>query len=155
MEPCWPLFSLKVGSANWVRGVLCRVFVFFRCLARPDRPLGPIWARFGKCLVPFGANLARFWHPKSTNIRPKNDITALTNPWGFFVGSSFFRFFGRHDPILASFWLHLSAFGPPLGSIWKVFDPIVVPSVILGHLGASACTGWAGGVTRSVKDFIN
>ena len=26
---------------------------------------------------------------------------------------------------------------------------------MLGHLGAGACTGWAGGVTRSVKNWAN
>ena len=66
-------------------------------------------------------------------------------------------------------WCFLSFFSPPgpmgypilgphLGSILEVFGLILAPcwgqlGAILDHLGTSAGTGWAGGVTRSVKNF--
>ena len=47
--------------------------------------------------------------------------------------------------------------GPHLGLILEVFGLILAPcwgqlGAILDHLGTSAGTGWAGGVTRSVKN---
>ena len=41
---------------------------------------------------------------------------------------SFFLLFRRFDSNLAPFGLHLSGSGTRLGSIWKVFGPIMVPS---------------------------
>ena len=41
---------------------------------------------------------------------------------------SFFLLFRRFDSILAPFGLHVSGSGTRLGSIWKVFGPIMVPS---------------------------
>ena len=64
-------------------------------------------------------------------------------------------------------WCFLSIFSPPgplgypilgphLGSILEVFGLILAPcwgqlGAILGHLGTSAGTGWAGGDTRSAR----
>ena len=77
-----------------------------------------------------------------------------------------FRFFGRPGPLLAQFGLDFGRFGPPfgrfLGSILEVsghdLGPMWLVILVLFKLfffKASFATlrGWAGGVTRSAKNF--
>ena len=70
----------------------------------------------------------------------------------------FFRVSRRLDPISMPFWLHFSGPGHRLGSILAIVDAVLAPfcaKLLLpwGILGARACAGWDGGVTRSDKNF--
>ena len=98
----------------------------------PPFHLGSNWEVFGPFLVLSSRYLGARWRKLGVLV--------------------FFRFVSRPDPILAPCWLHLSASGPHLGSIWEVvFGCMLVPSSrYLGALGRKR----AGGVTRSVKNSI-
>ena len=53
---------------------------------------------------------------------------------------------------------HYGSIWAPLHTIWARFGKFLAPfrcqvGAILGHLGARAGTGWAGGVSRSVKNL--
>ena len=125
----------------------------------------------------FDQFLHRFFLHFSSNLVAKLEPCWLLNrlKWGDPLGVRplfcwvhvlfrFFRNFGptvpwgtpppglKFDPILAPFWLHL-------GSILEVWGTILAPfwcevGAILGHLGARTGIGWAGGVTRSVKNLF-
>ena len=54
----------------------------------------------------------------------------------------------------------LASHGRHLGPIWEVFAAMLAPfwcevGTTLGKFGARAGTGWAGGVTRSERNFVN
>ena len=104
-------------------------------------------------MIDFGIDflpiLAPFWEPSWSHVGHffGQNTAALTGPWGFFVGSSFLF---NCLAVLAPFWLHFGASGPHLGSIFEGFW------FHFGSIFAAKLTdvGWAGGVTRSVKNCI-
>ena len=64
LEPCWPLFRVKHGEANWGEGVFCWVFVFFAFWAHG--PMGyPPWASIlgprAHGVPPLGLDFEGFW----------------------------------------------------------------------------------------------
>ena len=78
-----------------------------------------------------------------------------------------FRFFGRPGPLLAQFGLDFGGFGPPfwrflgsilevsghdLGPMWLVIL-ILLSSIFSKLFKLNSGWGWAGGVTRSAKNF--
>ena len=97
----------------------------------------------------FWAILAPFWNLSWGLVghffAQKTD--GLTEGRGFFVGSSIFI---NLFAVLAPFWLHFGASGPHLGSIFEGFWSH------FGSIFAAKLTdvGWAGGVMRSVKNYI-
>ena len=96
-----------------------------------------IWMRFFSILVASWLPLAAHWLSQDCQNGSQNNVQK--RPWlQLQLGVPFFSFLALTYPLFGSillpFWCQVGA--------------------ILGHLGARACTGWAGGVTRSVKNFF-
>ena len=53
MEPCWPLFPLKLGKAVATRPPFCWVYVIFRFFGRPGSLLAQVSLDFGWFDLPF------------------------------------------------------------------------------------------------------
>ena len=84
------------------------------------RPQSHFYANFGSILKPkLGPCKLRF-RLKWRDVLARRPL--------FCCPGSFFLLFRRFDSNLAPFGLHLSGSGTRLGSIWKVFGPIMVPS---------------------------
>ena len=99
--------------------------------------------------IDFFSILVQFWEPSWSHVGHffAQNTGGLTEGRGFFGGSSFFIDFFA---VLAPFRLHFGASGPHLGSIFEGFW------FHFGSIFAAKLTdvGWAGGVMRSVKNYI-
>ena len=104
------------------------------------------------------ANLAPCWQ----RFRLKWGSAVACSPlfcWFYVI----FRLFGRPGPLLAPFWLDFGRFGAPFwrflasiflyfGKIWGTFVRTILAS-FSKHFKLNSGWGWAGGVTRSAKNF--
>ena len=92
---------------------------------------------FYRFLLVFGGQLGAMLATFSTKMgQPCGDPPPFC--WVYVI----FRFFGRPGPLLAPFWLDFGGFGAPF---WR----------FLGSILDVSGWGWAGGVTRSAKNFEN
>ena len=96
----------------------------------------------GRKVASRGRTVASRGHPLSYCVSFFFDFFAVLTPsWPHFgsISGPLGPILARFWKILAPFWLHFEASGRYL---WRY----------VGHFGAIAGTGWAGGVTRSVKN---
>ena len=115
----------------------------------------------------------RFWTPTwghVDHIFAQNGGALWRAPVFFVVSMLFFDFFGHPGPLLAPCWVGwgssfsicwsilvsmLEGFGVQFGGFWWLFG-----SDVLNLFGEAFCllrsgSGWAGGVTRSVKNYTH
>ena len=80
--------------------------------------------------IDFLAILAPFWEPSWGHVGHlfgENGAPVIDTAHFFVAFMLFSDFFFAPEGILASFWLHVGASGPHLGSILEDYGPILAP----------------------------